>query len=120
MSCFHPVSVPYYKFENGDKMKHYALVPCGKCLACLAEMQSQWSFRIEQEVVYGGHATSLFVTFTYDNEHLPDDFSVHKEEVQRYLHDLRQLIDRRYCKEDRPRLKYYFCAEYGSKRGRPH
>lgn len=99
-------------------------VPCGKCPACLALSQSQWSFRIEQEALYAGHASTLFVTYTYDNENLPEDFGLHKEEMQRYLHDLRQNISRRYFDgtnvESLPRVRYYICGEYGSKRGRPH
>lgn len=107
----------------GIDKKYSIQVPCGHCRYCLAQAQSQWSFRIEQEVLHGGYAQSLFVTLTYNNESLPDDFSVHKSEVQKYLHDLRQKIHRKYfdgTKESLPRISYYFCAEYGSKFGRPH
>lgn len=144
MACFHPreilVDSPKGRYtylwtmtpegyakkvkKVGVALKYCVLVPCGKCLACLAQQQSQWSFRIEQEVLYGDHPFALFVTFTYDNEHLPEDLSVSKTEVQKYLHDLRQNLHRRYFdgadKETVPSVRYYFCAEYGSKRGRPH
>ncbi len=143
MPCFHPrdlvitkpkivyewVMSPSGRMQRTKKVigidrKYTIQVPCGKCLACLAQMQSQWSFRIEQEALYGGHAQTLFVTYTYDNEHLPEDFGLHKEEMQKYLHDLRQSIYRRYFdgtnKESLPFVRYYICGEYGSKRGRPH
>lgn len=142
MPCFHPrtlwvkkdkivyewKTMPDGSVKRGKPVsacQSYAIqVPCGKCLACLAQMQSQWSFRIEQEALYGGHASTLFVTFTYDNVHLPSDYGVHKEEMQKYLHDLRQNIQRRYSdgttSEIVPKVRYYICAEYGSRRGRPH
>lgn len=106
----------------GKEDKYVIQVPCGHCPACLAQQQSQWSFRIENEVLYGGHASVLFVTYTYAPEYLPSDYSVHKEEVTRYLHDLRQKLSRRALLENSPcpTVRYYFCAEYGSKFGRPH
>lgn len=137
MSCFHPrdlvINKPrlvyqWSKLPNGKMIrekkplgvtqKYTIQVPCGKCPACLALQQAQWSFRIEQEALYGGHSSVLFVTFTYDNEHLPEDLCVSKSEVQRYLHDLRQNLERH--SEFAPKVRYYFCAEYGSKFGRPH
>lgn len=142
MPCFHPrdlvikkpkiiyewIQLPDGRVKRGipvSAAQSYTIkVPCGKCPACLAMAQSQWSFRIEQEALYGGHASTLFVTYTYDNDHLPKDFGLHKEEMQKYLHDLRQSIDRRYSdgtnKEIVPKVRYYICAEYGSRRGRPH
>ena len=142
MPCFHPReicvnkpklvyswtkmsdgSIKRSKKPLGACAKYYISVPCGHCPACLALQQSQWSFRIEQEALFGGHSSSLFVTFTYDNEHLPSDYGLHKEEMQKYLHDLRQNIDRNYPVADgEPKylVRYYICGEYGSKRGRPH
>lgn len=143
MPCFHPLDIVINKSKliykwieqpdgtlKRDKKpfavahKYTIQVPCGKCPACLALQQSQWSFRIEQEALYGGHASALFVTFTYDNEHLPNDLCVSKACVQRYLRNLRQNLKRRYydgtSMESVPKVVYYFCAEYGSLRGRPH
>ena len=135
MTCFHPrsitinkprfvynwITLPNGKLKRGELIgvanKYVIQVPCGKCLACLAESQTQWSFRIENEALYGNHVSCLFVTFTYDNKHLPTDLSVSKTEVQKYLHDLRQNLSRSNVDT---KVKYYFCAEYGSKFGRPH
>lgn len=145
MPCFHPreiiirkPKVIYQWIPNPDGTmtrivdnktasvagKQAILVPCGKCAACRAQAQSQWSFRIENEALYGGHASCLFVTFTYAPEFLPKDKCLSKIEVQRYLHDLRQNLYRRYSggtdSEIVPKVKYYFCGEYGSMYGRPH
>lgn len=128
MACFHPRSIIIEKVKSrgiyfdakrnryvnlGAGASYYTLVPCGKCRACLAEFQSQWSFRLEQEALFGGHASTLFVTLTYDNDSLPNDLSVHKEEIVKYIHDLRQNITYKYGKDTQYRLKYFFCAEYG-------
>lgn len=150
MPCFHPREVKVnkpritYKWiqmpdgsikrERDSKGKpivlgvaswYFIQVPCGKCRWCLALQQSQWSFRIEQEVLHGGYAQSLFVTLTYAPEFLPDDAGLYKSEVQKYLHDLRQNLYRRYScngtdKEAVPKVSYYICGEYGSRFGRPH
>lgn len=117
--CFHPVSVPYYKLENGMRVRHYNLVPCGKCLACLSEQRKQWAFRIENEALYGGHAAVYFVTLTYAPEFLPEGNTLVKDHVKKYMHDLRQMLDLRY-EDDAPKVKYYFCGEYGSRYGRAH
>ena len=109
----------------GIDQKYAIQVPCGKCRWCLALQQSQWSFRIEQEVLHGGYATALFVTLTYAPEHLPEGANLSKAEAQKYLHDLRQNLFRRYggngtSKESVPKVSYYLCGEYGSRFGRPH
>lgn len=44
-------------------------VPCRKCFRCRDTYASSWSRRIEVECKQ--HRYSLFVTLTYDNEHLP-------------------------------------------------
>lgn len=117
--CFHPVSVPVYVIENGMKVRHYKLVPCGKCVQCLAEQQKQWAFRIENEALYGGHSAIYFVTYTYSPMFLPPNNDLQKDHVKKYMHDLRQMLDYRYG-DDAPAVKYYFCGEYGSRFGRAH
>lgn len=143
MPCFHPREIRVNKFRavynwitlpDGSVKRekrpigldafYYIQVPCGKCPHCLALLQSQWSFRIEQEALSGKYPSLMFVTFTYDPQHLPEGSNLVKEHVQRYLRNLRQNLKRRYFdgtnKETLPELFYYFCGEYGSKFGRPH
>lgn len=143
MPCFHPREIiinkpklvyKWTELPDGSvkrdsepfavAQKYSIQVPCGKCAACLALQQAQWSFRIEQEALRGGHASALFVTFTFDNSHLPEDECLSKSHVQRYLRNLRQNLYRKYFdgtdKASVPKVVYYFCGEYGSLRGRPH
>ena len=44
-------------------------VPCGKCVICLQNKQSVWTFRIMNETDVA--ETARFVTLTYDEKYLP-------------------------------------------------
>ena len=59
------------------------------------------------------HDNNCFVTLTYDNDHLPPDGSLKKEDFQKFMKRLR----RRYP-DQKPR--YYMCGEYGDQNDRPH
>jgi len=59
------------------------------------------------------HADSLFITLTYDDESLPDNDDLEKEELQRFFKRVRKRLGAR-------RIKYYACGEYGERYGRPH
>lgn len=59
------------------------------------------------------HEINVFVTLTYDDEHLPADGSLVKRDLQLFLKRLR--------KEHEPaKLRYYACGEYGETTLRPH
>ena len=62
-SCLNPKLI-YNKYTD---TKMY--VPCRKCFRCRDSYSSMWSRRIENECKQ--HRYSLFVTLTYDNDHLP-------------------------------------------------
>lgn len=140
MSCIHPISIASTAKDakHGDTM----YVPCGKCVGCLADKQRAWIYRIESEQRVSEH--SLFVTLTYDVEHLPlkvydlpfDGVGV----IERYS----DYVSRKDIKDCDPclfpkdltnyfkrvrkalpnlKLKYFACGEYGSSEGstkRPH
>jgi len=56
---------------------------------------------------------AVFVTLTYDPEHLPKDESLDKWELVRFFKRLRKsLFDRR--------LRHFSVGEYGDRNGRPH
>ena len=60
-TCFHPIRVPC-----GDG---FLYVPCGSCPACRKSFHSKWRSRLESAI--NTHASTLFITLTYDNDHLP-------------------------------------------------
>ena len=52
-----------------------------------------------------------FVTFTYNNEHLPAGGTLQKEDFQKWA--------KRWRKQN-GKFRYFHCGEYGELRGRPH
>lgn len=57
--------------------------------------------------------SSVFVTLTYDDEHLPEDQGLDVSEFQRFAKRLRK---------SRPgeKVRYFHCGEYGEQGQRPH
>lgn len=95
MLCKTPVIV------NGVKR------PCGKCLPCQISTTTDWTIRLCCEYPY--HEYSSFVTWTYDDEHLPDNFSLCKKEISNCLDNLQH----KFKELDGRKLRYYVCGEYG-------
>lgn len=62
-TCLHPKRI-YNKYTDETMY-----VPCRKCVRCRDTYASMWSRRIENECKQ--HRFSLFVTLTYDNDHIP-------------------------------------------------
>lgn len=92
-------------------LKSGILVPCGKCPACRANYRCELVFRIQQE--YLANAFSIFVTLTYNDEHLPKNLSVNKEDVQKFHKRLRKHFPS-------GELRFFLISEYGDKGKRPH
>lgn len=60
----------------------------------------------------GYHIDSIFITLTYDDDHLPKDGGITKIELQKFI--------KRFRKTKKNKIKYYACGEYGELNGRPH
>lgn len=111
MECYRPINLP---------QKGY--VPCGKCYACLYNKTSDWTLRLQKEYesTFNEGGDTLFVTLTYDENHLTlRTFEgraygvVVKRDIQTWLKRLRKRISP--CK-----VRYFCCAEYGPRTLRPH
>lgn len=140
MVCYHPVSCIYptiarddgkrpLLFRPGDGMKCYSdspiirdvldyevihgfkiQVPCGKCIGCRLDYSRMWSLRSMHESKM--YDKNCFVTLTFNDEHIPDDASVHKKYIQSWL--------KRFRKKYGEGIRYMLCGEYGEKTSRPH
>lgn len=86
-------------------------VPCRKCAHCRRQRAIEWKTRLLHELAYWENA--VFLTLTYHPECMPEDLSVDKTELQRWLKRLRRRIEPR-------KVRYYAVGEYGEKFGRPH
>lgn len=88
------------------------VVPCGRCRSCRIAYSRTWSARLLHELHYWND--SVFATLTYDDEHLPENGSLVKGDLQKFFKRLRK--NNRLEKN----LRYFACGEYGDKSGRPH
>ena len=99
MRCTNPISV-----KNG-------IVPCGQCMACRLNYGKEWSIRIMHELKK--YDDAIFLTLTYDDEHLPKFGSLVPDDVTKFLKSLRQYLEPK-------QIRYFYAGEYGDKFGRPH
>ena len=116
-------------------------VPCGKCLPCQKKRRSEWSLRLEHEYLFSESA--LFITLTYNNQHVPRYYwknkkwvyahgypTLNKKDLQDYIKRLRNenvkyvtktlKCDKKDVKNRSRSIRYYAVGEYGSKSRRPH
>lgn len=107
-----------FRCPNKSKLNQYQTmkVPCNKCIACEALRSVKQAVQMACEL----HTTSgqsHFITLTYDDENLPDDYSVHVDHLQKFLKKLRYYLK----KNNIPgKLRYTGRGEYGSETSRPH
>lgn len=112
MQCEKPILIRKpgtSQFENSK-----IFVPCGRCFACQINKSRDWAVRIMQES--SCHDDSVFVTLTYDEEHLPRVGAFQGTLVKRDL----QNFFKRLRKNTGKKLRYFSCGEYGENYARPH
>lgn len=91
---------------NGYRIK----IPCGKCIGCRLDYSRQWALRAVNEAMC--HKDNTFVTLTFDDDHLPEDRSVHKSYISSWM--------KRFRKKFGNDIRFMLCGEYGEKFQRPH
>lgn len=70
-----------------------------------------WATRIVHESKL--HERNCFITLTYANEHLPEDYSVSVRPIQLFIKRLRKWMGHNRC-------RFFACGEYGDTNLRPH
>nr|QJB20055.1 MAG: replication initiator protein [Microvirus sp.] len=108
MKCLKPVLIT--KNLDHEKFPDGLWIPCGQCMSCRILKREEWVLRIMHEAEYWKE--SIFVTLTYDDNHLPVNESLVKKDLQDFFKRLR--------KNSGKKLKYFACGEYGEETGRPH
>lgn len=94
-----------------DFAQRFIYLPCGQCYACRIARSRDWATRCVLEARAFGD-NNCFITLTYNDENLPKDLSLHKEDFQKFMKRLR--------KNSGAKIRYYMCGEYGSLYQRPH
>lgn len=143
LSCFHPNGVLFSDGKAGkfigplstEKVNAFESngwevvpVPCGKCRGCRLDKSKYWADRMFLEFATEREdypsKTALFLTLTYDEEHVPwvtctDGVQRHNldpSHCQLFLKRIRKFFWSRFHR----RLRFYLCGEYGSHTFRPH
>lgn len=102
---------PYFKNFRSEGLEYRLPMPCGHCYACRVKNASVWSLRMQLEATQWEQP--LFVTLTYNDEHLPENRSLVRSHCQDFFKLLRYYIGGY-------KIKYWICGEYGEKTQRPH
>lgn len=135
MPCFHPLKGYRSKKlnENGKRPVVFSAalgfvdipinVPCGKCIGCRLEKSKQWAMRcLHESSLYD---KNCFITLTFNEEHLPEDYSLNKSYFQNFMKRLRKefIPKNPYNKvkenemyehfKKEHSIRYFHCGEYG-------
>lgn len=109
-----PTSNGKYKLTFSPKNYNKELapidIPCGKCIGCRIDKSISWAIRMTKESE--SHDQNCFITLTYSPEHLPDNSSLIKTDLQKFIKRLRKKTGKK--------ILYYAVGEYGDKTLRPH
>ena len=89
-------------------------LPCGKCAECIHDYYSYWATRGYYELL--NWKESYFVTFTYDENHLPKNRSLNKKYFQKFI----KKVKRNYVSTKEHPIRQIYCGEYGEQTQRPH
>lgn len=110
-------SEKYYVLNpvTGEFKPMYFVVPCGRCVLCRDRKVRELSCRVIAET-NRWNKIPLFITFTYDDKHLPVD-GLQKKDVQLFFKRIRSRLSYNRIPNE---LRYLAVGEYGSKTARPH
>lgn len=132
MACFHPLTAwwgpditrrgkrqPVFSRADAHPLWRELpfKLPCGQCSGCRLERSRQWAIRCTHEASL--YDDNIFVTLTYDNDHLPGDRSLDYRHFQLFMKRLKVNAARK-LDFDAERIRFYMCGEYGETFGRPH
>lgn len=117
MVCYHPVHG--WRAPNGtitqNKRSGWSDLPavrgCGGCVGCRLEYSRQWALRMMHEASL--YEANVFLTLTYDDEHLPPHASLRLKDWQDFMKRLKERFRGR-------SIRFYQCGEYGEQTHRPH
>lgn len=91
-------------------MKQFYTIPCGHCIGCRVDRSREWATRCVHEASL--HKQNAFVTLTFNDDNLPDDYSVHVRDMQLFMKRVRKVHG--------SGIRFFACGEYGEQNRRPH
>lgn len=141
MACYHPLkgydigitknlktnyritSYDTVMYDEKGNPRDFVEIPCGKCVGCRLTYSRMWADRCVAEATL--HDSSFFVTFTYNNENLPQVIDKETGEIKSYgtlvKRDCQLMMKR--LRKNYPydnKIRFYLAGEYGDQTARPH
>lgn len=86
-------------------------VPCSRCTGCKVDYSLQWAMRCMHESKM--HRENCFITLTYDDQHVPQNYSVDVRDLQLFNKRLRKSLPNK-------KIRFFASGEYGDQTLRPH
>ena len=97
-------------------------LPCGQCIGCRIDKSKSWALRCVHEASLYDH--NCFITLTFNDENLPDDKSLKKEDFVLFMKRLRKKYDGLTPVQCGDKviypIRFFHCGEYGDQFSRPH
>lgn len=124
VTCYYPVKA-YRSQERNPETGRYGItfnphkalvegapfhVPCGRCIGCRVDRAQAWGVRCHHEAQM--HSKNCFITLTYDEENVPQDYSVKLPHFQKFMKRLRKKYPQK--------IRFLASGEYGDQLLRPH
>lgn len=123
MTCYHPLKAyrPLSNLDGGRLVfnskkalnpDNPVVIPCNVCIGCRIDRSRDWALRCthEAQMHLGNNA---FITLTYSDDHLPEDYSVSVRTWQLFMYRLRKSLGSN-------KIRFFACGEYGDQTLRPH
>ena len=89
-------------------------VPCyNYCMGCKITRANDWAVKAHCEMRYQGEQNCFMLNLSYSDKHLPKGRTLCERDVQLFLKRLRKHYSER-------KIRYLYCGEYGTRKGRPH
>lgn len=90
-------------FKRSQANQEEMEVPCSSCLGCRLDRSRMWAMRVVHESSL--YNDNVFITLTFDDEHLPGDYSIRKSDLQLFHKKLRNRHGK---------FRFFGVGEYGS------
>lgn len=95
-------------FKRPKDNKNTMEVACGQCIGCRLDRATMWMARICHEAsLHNDRGGNSFVTLTYNDENIPDNWSLDKSHFTKFMKRLRK-------KHTGKKIRYFQCGEYGN------
>jgi len=122
MTCYSPMKAyrPLSNLDGGRLVfnpakalnpNHPINLPCNQCIGCRISRSQEWATRLMHESQM--HERNAFITLTFSDDHLPENYSIDKRDTQLFMKRLRKSLEPK-------TVRFFACGEYGDQTLRPH